>query len=79
MEIVIPLPPLEEQAEIVAQIEAAFAQIETLARATAAARAALVQLDRALLTRAFQGKLVPQNPNTEPASDLLKRMKEAVF
>ncbi len=79
MEIVIPLPPLEEQAEIVAQIEAAFAQIETLARATAAARAALAQLDRALLTRAFQGKLVPQNPNTEPASDLLKRMEEAVF
>lgn len=73
----IALPPLEEQAEIVARIEAAFAQIETLARATAAARAALTQLDRALLTKAFQGKLVPQNPNDEPASELLARMKEA--
>lgn len=71
----VPLPPLEEQAEIVARIEAAFAQIETLARAAAAARARLGVLDRAILARAFKGKLVPQNPNDEPASELLKRVK----
>lgn len=75
--VLVPLPPLEEQAEIVARIEAAFAQIETLARATAAARARLDALDRAILARAFKGKLVPQNPNDEPASELLKRLKEA--
>lgn len=71
------LPPLEEQAEIVARIEAAFAEIETLARAAAAARARLAQLDRAILSRAFKGQLVPQNPDDEPASELLKRVKES--
>lgn len=71
----VPLPPLEEQAEIVARIEAAFSQIETLSRAAAAARVRLSALDRAILARAFKGKLVPQNPNDEPASELLKRVK----
>ena len=70
------LPPLEEQAEIVDRIERAFAQIETLARATATPRARLGALDRAILPRAFKGKLVPQNPNDEPAGELLKRVKE---
>jgi type I restriction enzyme, S subunit len=76
VEIPIPLPPLEEQAEIVARIHAAFAQLETLARAAAAARARLGALDRAILARAFKGKLVPQDPNDEPAGELLKRVKE---
>ncbi|MBI1399706.1 restriction endonuclease subunit S [Hyphomonas sp.] len=72
----IPLPEsLEKQAEIVARIEAAFAQIENLTRATATARVRISTLDRAILARAFKGKLVPQNPNDEPASELLKRVK----
>jgi type I restriction enzyme, S subunit len=73
----VPLPPKKEQAEIVSRIEAAFAQIDTLARAVAAARARLSRLDRAILARAFRGDLVPQDPNDEPASDLLKRVKAA--
>ncbi|HEW7021695.1 TPA: hypothetical protein V0400_001006 [Streptococcus pneumoniae] len=33
------------------------------------------QLKASILQRAMEGKLVPQNPNDEPASELLKRIK----
>ena len=71
----IPLPPLDEQTEIVTRIEAAFAQMETLSRAVTAARARLKLLDRAVLAKAFRGELVPQDTNDEPASELLKRLE----
>lgn len=70
----VPLPPPEEQAELVERIEAAFAQIDTLTRAVTAACARLKSLDRAVLVKAFRGELVPQDPYDEPASDLLKRL-----
>ena len=37
----------------------------------------LTQLDQSILAKAFRGKLVPQDPNDEPASDLLARIKAA--
>jgi type I restriction enzyme S subunit len=73
----IPLPEtLEDQAEIVERIEIAFAQIATLNRAVTAARAKLDSLDRTVLAKAFRGELVLQDPNDEPASELMKRLKE---
>ena len=36
--------------------------------------AILDELDKSILTKAFQGKLVPQNPNDEPASILIERI-----
>lgn len=74
-EFCIPLPPLEEQREIVARIEAAFAEIDRLAAAATTARERLDRLDRAILAKAFRGELVPQDPNDEPASALLERIK----
>lgn len=71
----VPLPPIEEQAEIVSRIETAFAQIDILVSAVTEARARIESLDRAILARAFRGALVPQVPNDEPASELLKRVK----
>ena len=68
------LPPLEEQREIVTRIETAFAEIDRLAVAAAAAREKLDRLDRAVLAKAFRGELVPQDPNDEPASALLQRI-----
>ena len=34
------------------------------------------RLTQSILAKAFRGELVPQNPNDEPASELLKRIKE---
>jgi type I restriction enzyme, S subunit len=70
------VPPKAEQLEIVRQIEGAFAQIDMLASAAKSARERLDKLDRAVLAKAFRGELVPQDPNDEPASELLKRLQK---
>ncbi len=71
------LPPLEEQAEIVRRIEAAFGKIDRMAAETASASKLLNRLDLALLAKAFRGELVPQDPNDEPAVKVLERIKAA--
>ncbi|UTS81866.1 restriction endonuclease subunit S [Phaeobacter piscinae] len=71
------LPPLEEQAEIVRRIEAAFARIDQMVAEAAKALALLERLEQQLLAKAFRGELVPQDPNDEPASALLARIREA--
>lgn len=70
-----PLPPLSEQAEIVRRIESAFGWIDRMAADHAAAARLVPKLDAAILAKAFQGKLVPQDPNDEPAAKLLERIK----
>lgn len=72
----IPLAPLAEQQRIVARIEALFAQADAVEAAVAAARQRLDRLDQATLARAFRGELVPQDPDDEPASALLARVRE---
>ncbi|MEZ4394121.1 MAG: restriction endonuclease subunit S [Polyangiales bacterium] len=69
------LPPLPEQQEIVRRIDAAFARIDAVRESVAAQLASLEALERAILTRAFRGELVPQDPNDEPASVLLARIR----
>lgn len=73
--LVFPLPPLEEQRQIVAvvsrQLSAAKSQITCIDTCTQA----LDQLDHSILTKAFRGELVPQDPNDEPASVLLERIR----
>nr|WP_321457991.1 restriction endonuclease subunit S [uncultured Cohaesibacter sp.] len=70
-----PLPSITEQTEIVRRIESAFTRIDKLAADAKRALALTDRLDEAILAKAFRGELVPQDPNDEPASALLARIK----
>jgi type I restriction enzyme S subunit len=69
------LPTMKEQVEIVHRIETAFAWIDRLSREAQSARKLIDRLDQAILSKAFRGELVPQDPNDEPASVLLERIR----
>jgi type I restriction enzyme S subunit len=71
---VIPLPPPDEQTEIVRRVESLFAYADRLEAYYATARGQVDKLTLALLAKAFRGELVPQDPNDEPASELLARI-----
>lgn len=68
------IPTLQEQAEIVRRVETLFAFADRLEARLQAARTAAERLTPALLAKAFRGELVPQDPNDEPAAELLKRL-----
>ena len=70
----IPLPPLTEQQRIVAEIERWFALIDTVEQGKADLQTAIKQTKSKILDLAIHGRLVPQDPNDEPASELLKRI-----
>jgi type I restriction enzyme S subunit len=69
------IPPTEEQARIVAEVERQFSFIEACERAVDAGLARSSALRRSVLKAAFEGKLVPQDPSDEPASVLLERIR----
>jgi type I restriction enzyme S subunit len=71
------LPSIEEQHEIVRRVEALFSYADRLEARYTAAHAQVERLTPALLAKAFRGELVPQDPNDEPASMLLERIRAA--
>lgn len=71
----IPLPPLPEQQEIVLRVEALFALADQIEARYIKAKAYVDKLTQSVLAKAFRGELVPQNPNDEPASVLLEKIK----
>lgn len=70
----VPLPPREEQTEIVRRVETLFAFADRLEARLKAAQTAAQRLTPAVLAKAFRGELVPQDPADEPAAELLKRL-----
>jgi type I restriction enzyme S subunit len=70
----LPFPCLKEQAEIVRRVETLFAFADRLEARLQTAQTAADRLTPSLLAKAFRGELVPQDPNDEPASELLKRL-----
>ena len=75
----IPIPPLAEQHRIVAKIEELLPYIENYTEVETKLNALNTtfptQLKKSILQQAVQGKLVPQNPDDEPASVLLERIR----
>lgn len=69
------LPPIAEQTEIVHRIEQLFAFADQLEDKVASAKTRIDHLTQSILAKAFRGELVPQDPNDEPASVLLDRIK----
>ena len=69
-----PLPPLTEQQRIVAEIEHWFALLDQIELEKSGLQAIIKQTKSKILDLAIHGKLVPQDPNDEPAIELLKRI-----
>jgi type I restriction enzyme, S subunit len=69
------LPSLKEQEQIVSQIEQGFSLIQNTTQIVESSLQNLQTMRMSVLKNAFEGKLVPQDPNDEPASALLERIK----
>ena len=70
----IPLPPLTEQKRIIKEIERCFSLINQIDQNKSDLQTIIKQTKSKILDLAIHGKLVPQDPNDEPASELLKRI-----
>ena len=69
-----PIPPLTEQQRIVKEIERWFASIDEIEQDKSDLQTIIKQAKSKILDLAIHGKLVPQDPNDEPAIELLKRI-----
>ena len=70
----IPLPPITEQRRIVAETKHWFALIEQINQDKSDLQTIIHKVKNKILDLAIHGKLVPQDPNDEPAIELLKRI-----
>lgn len=71
----VPILPLDEQQRIAERLTCTEKRLKRLEVEAARARALLDRLEAAILDKAFRGELVPQDPEDEPASVLLERIR----
>ena len=71
----IPLPTTDIQHQIVQEIESRFSVVEKMEQTIEESLQKAEALRQSILKRAFESKLVPQDPTDEPASELLARIK----
>jgi len=74
-EIEFPLPPIEEQAAIIEEVDRHFSLIDAAEKAITLDLSRAARLRQSILKQAFEGQLVPQDPTDEPAKVLLERIK----
>ena len=72
----VPVPPLAEQDRIVAEVERRLSIADEAQHAVSNAIQRTNAIRAGVLRRAFEGKLVPQDPSDEPASVLLERIRK---
>ena len=71
----VPLPPLAEQHRIIAEVERRLSVVQQAEGAVEVNLTRAERLRQSILKQAFSGKLIPQDPNDEPASALLERIR----
>lgn len=71
----IPLPSLAEQKEIVRRIKSSFSAVDSVEQQYQEISSFLARLNESILSKAFRGELVEQDPNDEPAAVLLERIR----
>ena len=71
----IPICPREEQSIIAQRIVRSLARIDYLTQMANTFAGDVTGLDQSILAKAFRGELVPQDPNDEPAAQLLERIQ----
>ena len=74
-DLAVPLPPLAEQRRIVAEVERRLSVIQQAEDTVEASMKRAERLRQSILKQAFSGQLVPQDPNDEPPSLLLERIR----
>lgn len=71
----VPVPPIDEQNEILRIVNKSVEVYRQIVDLLTTSQSDLTQLNQSILAKAFRGELVPQDPNDEPASELLARIR----
>jgi len=72
----IPIAHRKEQTQIVKRIKELFARANAIEKAVTIAQARCKKITQSILAKAFKGELVAQDPNDEPAEELLQKIRQ---